>query len=110
MGTLVGMSRRAGEGEFGDPHEANAQSDGADDGGELIGRSTTIASAIDRQWSADEEDEQSDRRADEHAWGVDAIRVEVISHEGHRHDEEREDETIDEGERHGSAVAPHWGP
>ena len=99
-----------GESEFDHPHEADAQGDGADDGGELIGRPAAIASAIDRQRSSDEEDDQSDRRAYEHAGGVDAVGVEVVADERHRYDEEGEDEPVDEGQCQGSAGAPHWGP
>ena len=85
-----------GEGEFGHPHDADTQSNRSHDCGELIGRTTSVATAVDRQGTADEKDDQTDRRTDEHSRHVDERRMEVVPHECHRYDEEREDETIDE--------------
>ena len=85
-----------GEGEFDHPHDADTQCNRSHDCSELIGRATSVATAIDRQRPADEEDDQSDCRTDEHAWCIDEMSVEVVPHKCHRHDKEREDETIDE--------------
>ena len=85
-----------GEGEFDHPHNADADSNRSHDCRELIGRAASVATAVDRQGPADEEDDQTDRRTDEHAQCVDELSVEVVSHQRHRYDEEREDETVDE--------------
>src|SRR5699024_2135663 len=91
-----GDEQTAGEGEFGYPHDSDTQGDSADDRRELVSRTASVATAIDRQRTADEEYDHGDRRTHEHAGHVDELRVEVVPHKRHRYDEERKDETIDE--------------
>ena len=95
-GNTRGDEQLIGKGKFDHPHDTDAHGNGSHDRSELISRPSPVAAAVDPQRSADEEDDERDRRADEHARCVDEMSMEVVPHECHRHVKECEDESIDE--------------